>query len=154
MKIRDLNFECNITAAVSFVNPEDQPNNFVMQHNTKKNGWDIPGGHCDKGESPKEAFIRETYEETNAVILPEECHEIARLDFGNGTGIAVFDARCQDGNYSPINQVESDGGIDKVTTFSQHEALAMYFGNKELFESLVKIVVKKRKMRESNATSP
>lgn len=153
MKIEDPDFECNITAVVGFVSPENQPNNFLMQHNAKKNGWDIPGGHCDEGESPKEAFIREAFEETNAIIIPEACHEIARLDFENGTGIAVFDAQCQDGNFSPINQVESDGGIDEVLTFSMHEAVELYFGNKELFGSLIKIVIDSHQMRKGSTTT-
>lgn len=33
-----------------------------------KRRFDIPGGHIDQGESPEEAVIRETFEETGVVI--------------------------------------------------------------------------------------
>lgn len=34
--------------------------------------WDFPGGKIDLGESPKEAIIREVFEETNLEIEPIE----------------------------------------------------------------------------------
>lgn len=33
-------------------------------------GWDIPGGHIERGESPEEAARRELYEETGARVGP------------------------------------------------------------------------------------
>lgn len=44
----------------------EQPTNMI------KNGWklDLPKGHCQKGESPLQAAIRETYEETNIKFEP------------------------------------------------------------------------------------
>lgn len=149
MKVEKPDFSCEITAAVGFISPDSQPDSFIMQHNQKKGGWDIPGGHCDEGEAPVGTFIRETLEETNASITPEQCFEIARLSFGNGTGISVFDARCKDGEYSAINQVESDGDIDQVAVIPHDEAVSIYFGDKELLETLVNIVIDKRRKREA-----
>ncbi len=34
--------------------------------------WKLPGGHGDEGETPKEAIIRETLEETNIEIYENE----------------------------------------------------------------------------------
>lgn len=147
MKVEKPNFNRTITASVGFVSPESQPDGFIMQHNQKKQGWDIPGGHCDENEAPVSAFIREVFEETNAITTSERCFEIARLSFGNGTGISVFDASCQDGEYSAINQVESDGGIDEVSVISSDEVVNLYFGDKELLGALMNIAVSNRKKR-------
>lgn len=38
----------------------------VMVKHKKRNTWEIPGGHIEKGETPEEAAKRELYEETGA----------------------------------------------------------------------------------------
>ena len=39
------------------------------------NKWDLPGGHLNEGEEPKEALLRETYEETG-LTLSEPIEEL------------------------------------------------------------------------------
>lgn len=46
---------------------------YIILHNKLlltcvKRGWDLPGGHIEKGESPQEALTREVMEETGGVI--------------------------------------------------------------------------------------
>ncbi len=41
---------------------------FIAVRTTYSGGWDVPGGHCDNGESPDKAAIRELYEETGVVV--------------------------------------------------------------------------------------
>ena len=46
---------------------------FVFSYNKKRNGWEIPGGHIEKGETWLDAAKREMYEETGAIeikVLP------------------------------------------------------------------------------------
>lgn len=47
---------------------------YLKRHPEKPQGnfWGIPGGKLDPNESPKEAVIREVFEETGLVIFPED----------------------------------------------------------------------------------
>ena len=36
---------------------------FLMVYNPKRRGWEMPGGHIRRGESPEEAAVREFVEE-------------------------------------------------------------------------------------------
>lgn len=42
---------------------------YVFCYNKKRKGWEIPGGHIEKGESWLEAAKREMYEETGATKI-------------------------------------------------------------------------------------
>lgn len=42
---------------------------YVFCYNKKRQGWEIPGGHIEKGESWLDAAKREMYEETGATKI-------------------------------------------------------------------------------------
>ncbi len=46
--------------------------NYVFSYNKKREGWEIPGGHIEEGETWEEAAKREMYEETGATKINVE----------------------------------------------------------------------------------
>lgn len=56
--------------------------------------WVIPGGHLEKGETPKDAVIRELYEETG--IKVNDATLIAKYCIGNTTKKFLFSCQMSD----------------------------------------------------------
>jgi 8-oxo-dGTP diphosphatase len=52
---------------------------FLMVHNPKRNGWEMPGGKVEEGEDPKDACVREFREEAGIQFQPVGC-----MDFEGG----------------------------------------------------------------------
>lgn len=71
IKIFDLGYceEKEYTRVVCVCKYKDK---FVFSYNKKRNGWEIPGGHIEQGETWQDAAKREMYEETGATKIKLE----------------------------------------------------------------------------------
>lgn len=71
IKTYDLGYcdESEYTRVVCICRYKDK---FVFSYNKKREGWEIPGGHIEEGETWKEAAKREMYEETGATKIELE----------------------------------------------------------------------------------
>jgi 8-oxo-dGTP diphosphatase len=48
---------------------------FLMVHNPRRGGWEMPGGKVEEGEEPQDAAVREFREEAGALFQPLGCME-------------------------------------------------------------------------------
>lgn len=77
-------FVCSACKQVHYQNPrilvtclatwEKQALWMKRAHPPAVGGWSVPGGYLEKGESLQEAAVRELYEETRAVLAPEDLY--------------------------------------------------------------------------------
>lgn len=65
---------------------------FIIIHNSKRGGWEIPGGNRESGETMLETASRELYEETGAVEFELTPYGIYKL---NGSLGMVFYAKVE-----------------------------------------------------------
>ena len=82
IKLYDLNY-CKDEELTRVVCVSRYKDKYVFSYNKKRNGWEIPGGHIEEGETWKEAIEREMYEETGATKIEVEPICVYKIsDFG------------------------------------------------------------------------
>ena len=53
---------------------------FLMVWHKRRNGWEMPGGHVESGETPEQAAAREFMEEAGYAIRIVACRDIGYCD--------------------------------------------------------------------------
>ena len=111
------------------------PNGGIISVSRKDDhdSWGLIGGKVDEGETPEEALLRETFEETGLKITGYE--KIFERRDGN---LICYTYLCvADGEITTDNEISEAKGIVKEVTWD--ELFAGSFGNynRELYKSLV-----------------
>jgi putative (di)nucleoside polyphosphate hydrolase len=116
---------------MSFFNPKrlscgvvilNRERELLLCHVTGQNHWDLPKGGIDHGETPLDAAIRETWEESGLRLQPEALHDLGRFAYTNKKNLHLFacvmprfdlkDLRCESrylDRYSGRQMPEMDG---------------------------------------------
>lgn len=62
----------------------------LLCHVTGQNHWDLPKGGAHEGESPLQAALRETREETGLELVAEALRDLGRLDYRPKKDLHLF----------------------------------------------------------------
>jgi mutator protein MutT len=88
--------------------------------------WGLVGGKSEEGETPKEAAIRETNEESGLKVLPEDLIMIATIKSPQGYPVYVFACKKFQGTVNAQSVAEEHDdyrwvSIDKVDKYDTPE---------------------------------
>ena len=84
---------------MSFFNPKrlscgvvilNRERELLLCHVTGQNHWDLPKGGIDPGETPIEAAVRETREESGLRLQPEALRDLGRFAYTNKKNLHLF----------------------------------------------------------------
>ena len=76
--------------------------------------WGFPGGGAEKGETPEEAAIRETAEETGIKVLPEDLVFLDKVTSPDKRDVHVFACNKFEGNVDAQKVYKEHNGYEWV----------------------------------------
>jgi 8-oxo-dGTP pyrophosphatase MutT (NUDIX family) len=76
-----------LSCGVVILNPDRE---LLLCHVTGQNHWDLPKGGIDPGESPLEAALRETREESGLRLEPAALTDLGRFAYTNKKNLHLF----------------------------------------------------------------
>ena len=77
----------NLSCGVIALNPG---NELLLCHVTGQRHWDLPKGGIHEAETPRQAALRETVEETGLVIAPERLIDLGRFAYTARKDLHLF----------------------------------------------------------------
>ncbi|MBC8055421.1 MAG: NUDIX hydrolase [Rhizobiales bacterium] len=119
-----------LSCGVVILNPDRE---LLLCHVTGQNHWDLPKGGIDPGETPLDAALRETREESGLLLSAETLLDLGRFTYTNKKNLHLFAClmprldlkalRCESrylDRYSGRQMPEMDGygwfAFDRVAT--------------------------------------
>ena len=79
-----------LSCGVIILNPDRE---LLLCHVTGQNHWDLPKGGIDAGETPLQAALRETFEETGLRLRAESLVELGRFKYTTKKNLHLFATR-------------------------------------------------------------
>ena len=79
--------ERRLSCGILILNPQRE---LLLCHVTGQDHWDLPKGGAHDGESPLQAALRETREETGLQLQPAALLELGRLDYRPKKDLHLF----------------------------------------------------------------
>ncbi|HMC16970.1 MAG TPA: NUDIX domain-containing protein [Albitalea sp.] len=76
------------SCGVLLLNPEHDE--LLLCHATGAAHWDVPKGLGEPGETPREAALRETFEETGLRLVPERLIDLGVFGYRPGKDLHLF----------------------------------------------------------------
>ena len=120
-------------AAYALVRRDDQVLLCHLSAKVRFDGWTLPGGGVDHGESPRAALVREVHEETGLTVVPGRVLDVYSHHFTghsprgvledfHGLGL-IFEAELVPASYDvEPHVVEVDGSTDRSSWVDLAEA--------------------------------
>ena len=98
----------------------------AMVHSLKYDFYKFPGGGINKDESPVEAMIRETREESGLIVIPETVREYGYVHRIQRSGIDPTEVFIQD-NYYYICDAEEKPAAQNLDDYELKDAFTLEF---------------------------
>ena len=121
---------------------------FLVGHVTNGKHWSIPKGIIDNGETPIQAAIRETEEETGIIIAPEHLTYLGTHPYRDKKDMALFIYKTDKSLLPPTSMMKCDSvvmisdteGFPEIDQFAYISFSMMeQYINKKMYELFTKI---------------